>query len=301
MPQGPLHIINTAVNLAGGGRLEWQERKADSFFFSSLFGGSSSTGYQRMPPDLQDFTLGRAVAVSGSAVNPNMGYHTAPAVAALLTMFNVRLGWWMHNPARAKRWNVGPLLQSLTGTRSWDPERGPAGSRLLLELAGLTSDSSRFVQLSDGGHFENLGIYELVRRRCRYIIACDAGADPQFEFFDLASAVRKCREDLGVPIEIDVTQLRPGSDGLSKWHVAVGEIRYDVASSQQLPGTLIYLKASLTGDEPADVLNYKRQDELFPHQTTLDQFFSETQFESYRALGYHAAQEVFRDFKNFTG
>lgn len=307
IPQGPLQIINTALNISSSSRLEWQERKADSFVLSALYCGSASTGYKKMPPELREFTLGRAVAVSGSAVNPNMGYHTTPAVAALLTVFNVRLGWWMHNPLGAVKSQIDRVDASITkyfvqrNISRWNPEKGPAGHRLLFELAGLTNESSRFVQLSDGGHFENLGIYELVRRNCRYIIACDAGADPEYEFFDLASAVRKCREDLGVPIDIDVSSIRPSADGLSKWHVAVGEIRYDVISPNMLPGMLIYIKSSLTGDEPADVFNYKRQDKSFPHQTTLDQFFSESQFESYRALGYHAAREVFRDFSNFIG
>ncbi|MBN8628692.1 MAG: patatin-like phospholipase family protein [Planctomycetes bacterium] len=307
IPQGPLLVINTALNIAAGDRLEWQERKADSFFLTPLYSGSDTTGFRKMPKNLTEFTLGRAVAVSGSAVNPNMGYHTTPAVAALLTVFNVRLGWWMHNPRASDRSIIDWCESKLYGywtqrfAPRWNPEKGPAGQRILRELAGLTNEKSRFVQLSDGGHFENLGVFELIRRRCRYVIACDAGADPNYEFFDLASAVRKCREDLGVPIDIDVSSLRPTADGASKRHVAVGEIRYDVASPDVLPGMLIYIKASVTGDEPADVLNYKRQDDLFPHQSTLDQFFNESQFESYRALGYHTAQEVFRDFRNFSG
>jgi hypothetical protein len=165
---------------------------------------------------------------------------------------------------------------------------------LLYELLGMTTDRREWVYLSDGGHFENLGIYELVRRRCRFIIACDAGQDGSVTFGDLGNAIEKCRSDFGIDIEIDVSKIRPGAGRTtSEWHCAVGSIRYDRQHRGEVAGTLLYIKSSLTGDEPTDVLRYAAEHPAFPHESTSDQFFDESQFESYRALGYHIAHEVF--------
>src|SRR6185503_16849303 len=145
----------------------------------------------------RQLTLGEAVATSGAAASPNMGYHSTPAFALLMGVFNIRLGRWVGNP------------HSTEGNENTWQKTGPkvALFHLLREVFGLTDKASGYVYLSDGGHFENLGIYELVRRRCRYIIACDAGADPRYGFEDLGNAIRKCRTDLGVEIDLDVRQI----------------------------------------------------------------------------------------------
>ncbi len=158
---------------------------------------------------------------------------------------------------------------------------------MLKELFGFTDDRSRFIYLSDGGHFENLGIYELVKRRCRFIIACDAGQDKDMKFDDLGNALRKIRVDLGVDITIDVGPIRD-----RKKHCALGRIIYHLEDGRQDYGDLIYIKTSLCGKEPADVLNYKSLHDEFPHQTTADQWFDEAQFESYRMLGLHTILEM---------
>lgn len=284
---GPYHLINTALNLVAGQELAWQERKAASFVFSPLYCGFGipqlETGYRRTPgygSEPKPLTLGTAMAISGAAASPNMGFRTSPALSFLLTVFNVRLGWWLGNPSQdrpSRNFARKPLWQ-LSGPSF-------AVTELVGELFGLTRQDKPFVYLSDGGHFENLGLYELVRRRCRFIVACDGGADPDLEFDDLGNAIRKCRVDLGIEIAIDPQQIRPGEEGLSRWHWAVGTIRY----SEHEQGTLLYLKASLTGDEPEDLLNYEAQHREFPHQTTGDQWFDESQFESYRRLGEHVA------------
>ena len=146
--------------------------------------------------------------------------------------------------------------QSRTQVHGGEP--GPRfGFYLFEELFGRTNAKSRYVYLSDGGHFENLGVYELIRRRCRYIVVCDAGEDPALAFWDLGSLVRKCREDLGVRIEIDIAPLlKQRGSGKSRWHCAVGKIRYDDIDASAIPGMLLYIKPSLTGDEPTDVRNY---------------------------------------------
>ncbi len=303
--RGPYHLINTAMNLVAGSELAWQERMAESFTLSPLYCGSKTTGYRRthvvkgdleadeLEPDEADYParrevpgygddvrLGTAVSVSGAAASPNAGYHSSPLVAILMTVFNARLGLWFGNPAR----------------NAW--RRSGPGFALYLfdELFGRTTSKGKYVYLSDGGHFENLGVYELVRRRCRYIVLCDAGADPTFSFWDLAGLVRKCREDFGVRIEIDISPLsRKEGTVHSQWHCAVGRIHYEDVDAGASPGTLFYIKPSLTGDEPSDVRNYVVDHPTFPHESTADQFFSESQFESYRVLGEHVAVNVFQE------
>ena len=121
-------------------------------------------------------------------------------------------------------------------------------------------------------------------------------------FWDLGSLVRKCREDFGVRIEIDVSPLlKKEGTPHSRWHCAVGRIHYEDVDAQANPGTLFYIKPSLTGDEPSDVRNYVVDHPTFPHESTADQFFSESQFESYRALGEHIAVNVFRDVQRDAG
>jgi predicted acylesterase/phospholipase RssA len=295
---GPLPILNTALNLSAGGDLAQQERKASSFFFTPLHYGfdtgvepAKESDRSRLLLENEPFavrytaaanrgrgiSLGTAMTVSGAAVSPNMGYHSSPPLAFLLTVFNARLGLWLGNPRRNATWEMaGPSIGLIY---------------LLAELFGQTREDSRYVSLADGGFFDNLGIYELVRRRCRYIVACDAEADPKLEFGGLANAVRKCRTDFGVEIEIDVEPIRVGAGGFSGRHCAVGKIHYP--DERARPGVLVYIKASLTGDEPEDLMGYHKAHSGFPHQSTGDQWFDESQFESYRALGRHAAGEVF--------
>ena len=303
--RGPYHLVNTAMNLVAGTELAWQERMAESFVVSPLYCGSKTTGFRKtdvrrgdledaeiepeeraFPDDREvpgfggDIRLGTAVSVSGAAASPNAGYHSSPLVTILLTVFNARLGLWFGNPARDAWRKSGP------------------GFALYLfdELLGRTTSKGKYVYLSDGGHFENLGVYELVRRRCRHIVVCDAGADPGSSFWDLGGLVRKCREDFGVRIEIDISPLlKEDAAARAKWHCAVGLIHYEDVDGAATPGTLFYVKPSLTGDEPSDVRNYVVEHPTFPHESTADQFFSESQFESYRVLGEHIATNVFRD------
>jgi hypothetical protein len=137
-------------------------------------------------------------------------------------------------------------------------------------------------------------VYELVKRRCQYIVVCDAGQDEHYSFEDLGNMIRKVRIDLGIRIEIapDFLPLQKEARHC-RWHCAIGKIRYDDVDNNASPGTLVYIKPSLTGDEPADVLNYAADHPSFPHETTANQFYTESQFESYRALGQHIGEAVF--------
>jgi hypothetical protein len=200
-----------------------------------------------------------------------------------MTLFNIRLGWWLANPA---------------GMRGMGDRPGSVLIWMLKELLGQTNAKADFINLSDGGHFDNLGIYELVRRHCRLIIAVDAEADPDGQFHGLGTVIRRCRNDFGVDIEIDVAPLRPNTEtGHSRQHCVVGTIRYDQLgdsrqSNASCNGTLLYIRATMTGNETTDVLEYAQRHAEFPHEPTRDQFFSESQFESYRALGLHSLQEA---------
>lgn len=287
--QKPFHVINIALNLVHGDKLAWQQRKAQSFTVSPLHCGSfvNQLGYRRSseygknPAVNQAVTLGTALAISGAAASPNMGYHSSPAVTFLLTLFNIRLGWWLGNPGQAGE----DTYQKTCPTFSIGP--------MLAEAFGLTNEQKPYVYLSDGGHFENLGLYEMVMRRCHYILVSDAGCDEKTEFHDLGNAIRKIRIDLGIDIDINVEPLRPSAQHKSGVHYAMGTIRYSRVDPGAPDGILIYLKPSLSGDEPVDVLEYAAHHEQFPHEPTSDQFFDESQFESYRRLGEHVAEEVF--------
>ena len=219
-------------------------------------------------------TLGTAITLSGAAVSPNMGYHSSPATAFLMTLFNVRLGAWLANPASA----------SAQALREAKPPN--ALSALAREMLGLTDDRGPEVYLSDGGHFENLGIYEMVRRRCRYIVVVDAGADPGADFADLGNAVRKSFIDQNIEIRF----APPVAIGSRKNPIlpprsyAYAEIFYPEGGP---PGELLYLKPCYPSDVPIDVRAYGSTSEEFPHEPTAEQWFSESQFESYRRLGYY--------------
>lgn len=289
---GPYYLINTTLNLVAGDNLAWQQRKASSFIFSPLYSGyevwAESKKHDRKNLEKEGFrptagykggiSLGTAMAVSGAAVNPNMGYFSSPAVGFLMTIFNVRLGIWLGNPRHQKSWS------------KYGPAAGLA--YLFYELFGMTNDQRRFVNLSDGGHFENLGLYELVRRRCRFIIVGDGGQDIEMKFGELGNVIEKCRTDFDIDIDIEVDPLRRKPDSIwSSQHCIVGTIRYDKLDPRQ-DGILLYIKSSLTGDEPTDVLSYAARNKAFPNQSTADQWFDESQFESYRALGEHSIQSI---------
>jgi len=319
----PLPILNATLNVVRGSELALQMRKARSFTFSPL-----SSGYARpvpgvsqleldyqptnkagpKPPDrsgawvrslkrhsnsldhpaptIQGVSLGTAMAISGAAASPNMGSHSDPGVGFLLTVFDVRLGWWIGNPLKPKAWKQGR------------PNFGIAW--LLCELLGLTTDERDFVYLSDGGHFENLGIYELVRRRCKVIIASDVSQDPGYGGAELRNAIERCRVDFDVEIYIDLGDFKPlGDPPRSGCHYKIGNILYppdpSSPSSQDRSGTLVLLKPAIVSCDPFDVRGYAQTNPEFPHDTALNQWFDEAHFENYRALGEATATAASRE------
>ena len=278
----PYHLVNTALNLQGSHDPQLRQRKTVPFLLAKRFCGSSYTGYcetKRMEELDRNLDLGTAMAISAAAGGPTMGVKTVHSLAFILALLNVRLAYWLPHPGRVGR----PTWVD------WVARRHPGLVALLQEACGIVSDRGRFVNCSDGGHIENLGVYELLRRRCRTIICVDGGADPHFQFYDLTTLQRYAHIDLDVRIEIDPRPLMPDETGLSQEQFAIGTITY--RGGEQ--GTLIYLKLSYSGDEPAYVRFYRRQVPAFPHEPTADQFFDETKFEVYRALGHHIATRAF--------
>jgi len=287
----PLPILNTSLNVVRGKELALQTRKARSFAITPLylgftrplpgsqvseavFGSTKEVGAKR-PDTKQGARLGTAMAISGAAASPNMGSYSAPDLAFLMTLFDVRLGWWLANPKG-----------SLENWHSTSPTFGFFW--LLKELLGATNDDSDYVYLSDGGHFENLGIYELVRRRCKLIVASDASCDSAYGFSDLHNAMERCRTDFGIEIEMTADEsgkLKPtGQPPRAAAHFAVGKIHY-VPGNRRADGVLIYLKPALLEADPADLLGYSSRNSAFPNDTTANQWFDESHFENYRAMG----------------
>jgi hypothetical protein len=295
---GPYPILNATLDISHGQRLAWQERKAEAFMFTPHFCGYE---YPEMRPEINrvdkadqgayqptetwgfahgGISLGTAVSISGAAVSPNMGYHTYAPLAFLMTVFNVRLGVWLANPRYANE------------MYRQRPDGGPAFSLLYLlnELLGSATDSAKYAYLSDGAHFENLALYELVRRKCDFIIAGDAGEDPEFAFGDLVNAIRKCRTDLGAEIQLTLDPWRmTAADGSAAVHAVFGTVKY---ADRERPGQLLYIKTSMTKEDPEDIWAYKRAHAAFPHQSTADQWFDESQFESYRLLGRRSIESI---------
>jgi hypothetical protein len=276
----PFHVLNLTLNLVKPDHLAWQERKAASFVVTPLHAGSSDLGYRPSGEYAGGISLGTAVAISGAAASPNMGYRSTALGGFIMTLFNARQGVWLGN--------TGPA-----GEKTWRESSPHSAVRLILkEALGLTSDRSEYVYLSDGGHFENLALYEMVRRRCRCLVVLDSGCDPELTFEDLGNALRKIRIDFGISIEFDEGHFAALRE--RRRRSAVATIRYSDVDAGAADGRLLYVKPMLLGDEPPDVRSYASSHETFPHQSTADQWFSESQTESYRQLGLHTIREVSR-------
>jgi hypothetical protein len=286
-------VINATANLVGGAKLGWQEARKTSFTVSPLHCGSREIGYRTTYGlDGEQYgrrlSLGTAIAVSGAAANPNVGYYASPLVRLVLTLFNARLGAWWGNPGRAGDHTFHLAYPKLSV--------GP----IIAETFGLNDDTYPYVSVSDGRHFEHLGLYEMVLRRCHYVVVCDGGRDGDCTLEYLGNAVRKIRIELGIPIEFGPITIYPRSKKNTLkapgHNCAIGRIRYSVMDGSTVSdGILIYIKPAWYGDGPADVIEYSRRNEAFPHEVSRDRFFSEAQFESYRMLGAYTMEKLCQD------
>lgn len=333
-PQKLFPVINLALNRSSGGPTGQGERMAASYTATPLHCGSAELGRPdrwRAPPRPHSayiatrhfagsddprppdsvmahpggISLGTMIAASGAATSPHWGYHTSPLTAFVMTLFNVRLGLWLPNPTAASN-QEADLAQS----------RPPDAIRALLgDLIGRTTLDSRAIHLSDGGHFDNLGLYEMLRRRCRMIVVVDVSADPDCTLFDLGQAIRRAeidlpvrvtmQRDMPIPPRARIQSTPPDTNAVTALGVAVGEIDYLDGTPPVRPtnrvgegcestdkGCLIYIKPTYLPDIPAATRAYGTEHPTFPHESTGDQFFSESQFESYQVLGWFQARKI---------
>ena len=435
----PYHLINTAINLQGSGELKVRDRKSDFFIFSKLFVGGESTGYistERFEQAAPEMTAGSAMAISAAAAAPNMGQYTMSLLAFLLTMVNVRLGYWVPNPknlATASRpgnqpeteetqqstvpnfttdsneifraelpeiykrrlnvsqdWTapgegaldslaakpceqyrlcglclsgggirsaavnlglmqvldelnflpmvdylstvsgggylgtgVSTFMRSHSSTNANDSQQGlnnlplakefRSPARLLgREMTSLLRHDSKWVNVSDGGHIENLGAIELLRRRCQLVIVGEGEADPTGTFPGLSTMMRLASIDLGIEIEFPEGSLdklifpkeadRPSGEtdeqrASQQRHFSVATIHYPQTEDFEAEtGYLLYIRSSIRGNEHQVIKGYQSKHPAFPHESTGDQMFNEGQFEAYRRLGEKMAREATSEF-----
>lgn len=290
----PYHIINANTVLVRAKDRRRKLRGGDSFILTRDYCGSNATGWRRT----KEFMAGRmtvptAMAVSGAAANPNtgvggVGLTRSKVVSALMALVNLRLGLWVPHPLKGKQHAIPNHFRP--GFTSF--------------FVGSTEDY-RFQELTDGGHFDNLGIYELIRRRPRLILVCDGAADPGFQFGDLQTALHRIKEDFGASIEFcesyQIEHLIPEKVAgatypkdleQAKRGFAVARIYYasdldphGQARPDAPPAWLVYLKSTTVPGLPLELRGYKGHEMAFPNQSTGDQFFDEDQFEAYRQLG----------------
>ncbi|MCA9062570.1 MAG: patatin-like phospholipase family protein [Planctomycetaceae bacterium] len=309
----PYHLINAAVNLPSSSEVNLRGRDCDFFLFSKYCCGSPVVGYQttdRWQNADPHLDLGTAMAISGAAAAPQMGMGSIKGASFLLTLLNVRLGYWLRRPYRDGKAKI--LRRFLNG---------PGPQYLACEALNVMHEGYPYLNVSDGGHIENLGVYELLRRRCRFIIAIDGEHDPDFTFSSLRKLQRFAEVDFDTSIHLDVERIAwtdppdattddrkppagenaasdegrssPSVTRFSRGHFAIGRISYPPDAGNAVTGWLLYIKLSMTGNEPDYVHDYRRQFPDFPHQSTGDLIFEEDQFEAYRCLGEHIVTDLF--------
>ncbi|MCF6190182.1 MAG: patatin-like phospholipase family protein [Cocleimonas sp.] len=294
---GPYHIINTNIVLNDSDIAKFRGRGGDNFVISPAYSGSDSVNWH---PTL-DFVDGKmshatAMAISGAALNPGtgvggLGTTRNKLISFMMAFFHLRLGWWLTNPnARNKNkffkkpnFIVPGLTQGV--------------------FAYNNKEDSTFIELTDGGHFENTGIYELIRRKLPIIMLSQAGADPKFTLEDIANVMERVRVDFGVTIsfldDYGLNAILPNGDNnadaiekkfnLSKKGFAIAKVKYP---DKEKLGYLIVIKSLMIKDLPLSLFHYKSVNTDFPNQTTADQFFDENQFEAYRELGYQLTKQM---------
>ena len=259
----PFHVVNMACVLYEG-----SVTKVRPFTSTPLSTGCPDVGYVSSQDYAGGITLGTAMAISGAAVSPNLGPRTSWYMTLLKSLLNARLGVWLPNPSYP---NLIHRRNPLTALY-------PLFQEMLGQLNG------RYIYTTDGGHFENLALYEMVLRGCKRIMVVDSGCDPDYFFDDLANAILKIRSDLGIRIDIDISDTRN--------RAYIGYIRYSDDPSED--GVLVLIKPIINGNEPIEIKNYAARNSTFPQESTADQWFSEAQFESYRLLGSYTIDELFR-------
>ena len=233
-----------------------------------------------------------AVSISGAAVAPAMGKMTRAPLRFLLALANVRLGVWVPNPTRVQG---GASYRGL--------HRRPGLSYLAREMAGSSPGRSRFVYVSDGGHFDNLGLVELLARRCDWIFTIDASGDAIDTFGTLGCALAIAEAELGITVDIDPeTDMAPAPETPTfvRSTFSRGVIHYparpasaDVPAVPASEGTLLVVKAGVPADAPWDVASYHARFPRFPTDPTSDQLYPAPRFDAYVSLGRFAMRSAY--------
>ena len=292
----PYPLINTNAILINDLNQKYASRGGDNFLISPLYIGSNATGWQDTNEYIDrngPFTLASAMAASGAAANASSGYVGTgitmnPLVSAVMSLLNIRLGLYSGNPIHraARRVRTIPTFMM-------------AGFFPGL-VGALHRRDSAFLELTDGGHFENLGIYELVRRKLDVIMIVDGEEDPKISLTALVSAARRIEQDFGARIALfqgrgpERLVMYPGEKGYpldvryAQAPFLVGEVIYNDGRR----ASLIYIKATLIKEIDFTTAGYLASNPTFPHQTTADQFFDPDQFDAYRSLGYQSARHM---------
>jgi hypothetical protein len=246
--------------------------------------------------------------MSGAAISPEMGRMTRAPLRFLLTMLNIRLGLWIPNPNRLAEFEVRSNRRSRR-------RLAPRITYLLREMFGKDDPEAKFLYITDGGHYENLGLVELLRRHCRYVWCLDASGEAQDNFSTIAEAVALAFSELGCRIDIDPAKDMAPDESVTKARAAqnlrpvvkrtfsVGTIYYDPTDLSDI-GRLVIIKTGVPADAPLDVANFYESDtKSFPCDSTLDQLYTADRFDAYRSLGVFAAQQAltfcWRDFTHY--
>jgi hypothetical protein len=304
-PVGPYHIINANVVLTKSNERTYRLRGGDSLILTPLYCGSNATGWRSTSRYMGDeLTVPTAMAISGAAANPwtaagGSGVTRNPLVGMLMALMNLRLGFWVPNPNDDYLSGFRRSCKASFRANPFEPG--------IKEILGVSlREKAPVCLLSDGGHFENLALYELIRRRLRLIVLCDGTADPDYAFADLQNALARTGADFGARVEFDkettlqrfmpsIDAIYPRDVRLSESAYAIGQIIYADGST----GHLVYLTTALCKGLRLKLLGYKGANRDFPDQSTADQFFDEEQFEAYRELGYFIAENFIRhDMQN---
>lgn len=291
---GPYHIINTNVVLPSSKRAIFRGRGGDNFIMSPLYCGGNATGWLKSEKYMGgEMTLASAMAISGAAVNPDAGcggdgVTRQPFLSILMGILNLRLGYWVPNPnPHESEGAIRPPVPNYFWPGLWE-----------IIFRYRLNEKAYFLQLTDGGHFENLALYEMIRRRLKLIIVCDGAADPQCTFSELANAMQKVRTDFGALILIEDEMLKDllPSQEIDQVKVAKrGFLKAKIKYANNSEGRLIYINTTFCEGLSADLYGYKREHPSFPEEPTSDQFFNEKQFEAYRELGYQIAWRMMKD------
>ncbi|WP_314144174.1 patatin-like phospholipase family protein [Buttiauxella noackiae] len=300
---GPFHLITACINQTIDDRSgNYNADRKGIALTVSASGVETGTKDPDKNDKSGDETLSHWLAISGAATGTGMGSNTAPGLAFLLFLIGGRLGYWSQHlspKTRMLRTEETPkivrLLRGLAGRHI--PETGYLLSELFARFPGLNSP---MWFLSDGGHFENTGVYALLKRRVQTIVVTDCGADPNYIFDDMENLVRKAKIDY----DITITFMPQPSARYGMLHKMTAEtiappllfarITYPLQPGEPHPltGKLIVVKPHLLKGMALDTECYARRHSDFPQQTTADQFFNEEQWEAYHQLGLQAGRAI---------